>query len=392
MSHWSTAAELPASAKANASNARTVQIWRSFAILLNDPRCCQILTLALLLIYGLWSLGFDQGLAGVAAILSCALMVQWIGSKIAGVQQYDPLSALISGLSLCLLLRADELWILAAAAVLAIASKFLIRWNGKHIFNPTNFAIGVMLLSGAAWISPAQWGSRVWLAFLFACLAGLVLSRAKRADVALAFLSTFTIGGLSGIFMANTPVDIFIHDTYFIVAHFHYVVAGIIFAMFAAITYWYPKLFGRLMNDRVGQIHAVLTFVFFNCVFFPMHHLGVAGMMRRIYNPTQYEFLQHLQPISVFMSVCAFILGASQILFIWNFVGSLIWGKRAERNPWQANTLEWTAPSPPPHGNWGATIPTVYRGPYEYSSPEVAEDYLPQDRRLAAAGTGGGRH
>jgi len=199
MSHWSTAAELPASAKANASNARTVQIWRSFAILLNDPRCCQILTLALLLIYGLWSLGFDQGLAGVAAILSCALMVQWIGSKIAGVQQYDPLSALISGLSLCLLLRADELWILAAAAVLAIASKFLIRWNGKHIFNPTNFAIGTMLLSGAAWISPAQWGSRAWLAFLFACLAGLVLSRAKRADVALAFLSTF-----AGILFART--------------------------------------------------------------------------------------------------------------------------------------------------------------------------------------------
>src|SRR5262249_46579155 len=159
----------------------------------------------------------------------------------------------------------------------------------------------------------------------------------------LAFLSTFTIGGLSGIFMANTPVDIFIHDTYFIVAHFHYVVAGIIFAMFAAITYWYPKLFGRLMNDRVGQIHAVLTFVFFNCVFLPSCALGVAATTRRIYNPTQYESLQHLQPISVFMSVCAFILGASQILFIWNFVGSLIWGKRAERNPWQANTLEWTA-------------------------------------------------
>ena len=99
---------------------------------------------------------------------------------------------------------------------------------------------------------------------------------------AISFLSTFTIGGLSGIFMANTPVDIFIHDTYFIVAHFHYVVAGIIFAMFAAITYWYPKLFGRLMNERVGRIHAVLTFVFFNLVFFPMHFLGMGGMMRHL--------------------------------------------------------------------------------------------------------------
>jgi Na+-transporting NADH:ubiquinone oxidoreductase subunit NqrB len=191
MSHWSTAAERPTSAKAYASNARAEPIWRSFAILLNDPRCWQILTLALLLIYGLWALGFDQSLARVAAILFCALMAQWIGSKVAGVQQYDPLSALISGLSLCLLLRTDELWVLAIAAVLAISSKFVIRWNGKHVFNPTNFAIGSMLISGAAWISPAQWGSRAWSAFLFACLAGLVLSHAKRADVALAFLMTF---------------------------------------------------------------------------------------------------------------------------------------------------------------------------------------------------------
>jgi cytochrome c oxidase subunit 1 len=123
-----------------------------------------------------------------------------------------------------------------------------------------------------------------------------------------------------------------------------------------------------------------------------MHFLGVGGMMRRIYNPSQYEFLQHFQPMSEFMSVSAFILGASQIFFIWNFVASLIRGKKAERNPWQANSLEWTAASPPPHGNWGPSIPVVYRGAYEYSSPEVSEDYLPQDRRLATARTGGRGH
>jgi cytochrome c oxidase subunit 1 len=205
---------------------------------------------------------------------------------------------------------------------------------------------------------------------------------------AISFLSTFTIGGLSGIFMANTPVDIFIHDTYFIVAHFHYVVAGIIFAMFAAITYWFPKLFGRTMNETLGRIHAVLTFVFFNLVFFPMHFTGTGGMMRRIYNPLQYDFLQPMQPWMSFMSVSAFILGAVQVLFIWNFVASLVAGKRAERNPWQANTLEWTAPSPPPHGNWGPTLPTVYRGPYEYSVPDEREDYLPQDRPPAGARAG----
>jgi enediyne biosynthesis protein E5 len=191
MSHFNVAAELPASTKAYASNTRPEQIRRLFAIRWYDPRWWQISTLALLLIYGLWALGFDQGLAGIAAILICALMAQWIGSKVVGVQHYDPLSALISGLSLSLLLRADEVGTLATASVVAIASKFLIRCNGKHIFNPTNFAIVVMLLADAAWISPAQWGSRAWLAFLFACLAGLVLSRAKRADVALAFLSTF---------------------------------------------------------------------------------------------------------------------------------------------------------------------------------------------------------
>jgi cytochrome c oxidase subunit 1 len=209
---------------------------------------------------------------------------------------------------------------------------------------------------------------------------------------AISFLSTFTIGGLSGIFMASAPVDIFIQDTYFIVAHFHYVVAGIIFAMFAAITYWYPKLFGREMNETMGRIHAVLTFVFFNLVFFPMHFLGVGGMMRRIYNPTQYEFLQHLQPIAVFMSVCAFILGTVQILFIWNFVASLFNGKKAPRNPWQSNTLEWQAASPPPHGNWDAAVPTVYRGPYEYSVPGMAEDYLPQTQVVAGAAAGGHGH
>jgi cytochrome c oxidase subunit 1 len=111
-------------------------------------------------------------------------------------------------------------------------------------------------------------------------------------------------------------------------------------------------------------------------------------MMRRIYNPLQYEFIQGLQGINVMMSVSALILGASQVLFIWNFVASLLAGPRAERNPWLANTLEWAAASPPPHGNWGPSVPVVYRGAYEYSSPEVPEDYLPQDRRLAVAGGG----
>jgi cytochrome c oxidase subunit 1 len=198
---------------------------------------------------------------------------------------------------------------------------------------------------------------------------------------ALGFVSNFLIGGLSGIFMASTPVDIFIHDTYYIVAHFHYVVAGIIFALFAAVYYWFPKMFGRMMNEPLAKIHFVLTYIFFNGVFFPMHFLGVGGHMRRIYNPMQYEFIQPMQDWNVIITYSAFILGASQIFFLYNFVVSLFAGKKADINPWLANTLEWTAPSPPPHGNF-VTPPVVYRGPYEYSSPEVKEDWLPQTKVL----------
>jgi cytochrome c oxidase subunit 1 len=195
---------------------------------------------------------------------------------------------------------------------------------------------------------------------------------------ALAFVSMFVIGGLSGIYMANTPVDVFIHDTYFIVAHIHYVVfGGSIFAMFGGIHYWFPKMFSRMMNDTLGKIHFWLTLIFFNGTFFPMHIIGVGGHMRRIYNPTQYEFLLPLQHWNVFMTVSALLLGASQLIFAFNFINSALRGKKAERNPWHATTLEWHAPTPPPHGNFDK-IPTVYRGPYEYSVPGMKEDYLPQ--------------
>jgi len=239
----------------------------------------------------------------------------------------------------------------------------------------TAFMMSTMVIAVPSAIKTFNWLGTLW---------GGSIRFASPMLFALGFVSNFVIGGLSGIFMASTPVDIFIHDTYYIVAHFHYVVAGIIFALFAAIYYWFPKLFGRMMNEPLGKIHFVLTYIFFNLTFFPMHILGVGGHMRRIYNPTQYEFLRDLQGINVFITVSALLLGLSQIPFVVNFIWSLFGGKKAERNPWQANTLEWVAPSPPPHGNFDA-VPVVYRGPYEYSSPEVKEDFLPQDRQL---GTG----
>jgi len=199
---------------------------------------------------------------------------------------------------------------------------------------------------------------------------------------AVAFVAMFAIGGLSGIYMAATPVDMFIHDTYFIVAHLHYVLfGGSLFALFGAIVYWYPKMFGRMMSEPWGKVHFWLTFIFYNCTFFPMHILGMAGHMRRIYDPTQYAFLQPYQPMNRFISVSAFLLFASQLIFFVNFWWSLRKGKLAPQNPWDDNGLEWSLPSPAPHGNW-EKVPTVYRGPYEFSSPQAAADYLPQYTKL----------
>ena len=137
-------------------------------------------------------------------------------------------------------------------------------------------------------------------------------------------------------------------------------------------------MFGRMMNQTWGRIHFVLTFVFYNLTFFPMHILGMGGHMRRIYDPNQYPFLQKFQGMNTFISISAFLLFASQIPFVVNFFWSLFKGEKAGRNPWNDNGLEWTTPSPPPHWNW-EVAPSVYRGPYEYSSPEVDEDFLPQN-------------
>ncbi len=263
-------------------------------------------------------------------------------------------------------------------SLMSIAGLGFIVW-GHHMFqsgmNPslgTAFMISTMVIAVPSAIKIFNWLGTIWrgsIHFTTAMLNGL------------GFVATFSIGGLSGVFMASTPVDIYIHDTYYIVAHIHYVLfGGSLFGVFAGITYWFPKMFGRMMNETLGKTHFVLTFIFFNLTFFPMHILGVGGHMRRIYDPTQYEFLQQWQGWNVFITLMAFCLGASQVLLATNFIVSLFAGKKAPRNPWNANSLEWSTPSPPPHGNWGEKIPTVYRGAYEYSVPGMSDDYLPQDR------------
>jgi cytochrome c oxidase subunit 1 len=197
---------------------------------------------------------------------------------------------------------------------------------------------------------------------------------------ALAFLAEFLIGGVTGIFLGAAGADIYFHDTYFVVAHFHYTFFPIaIIAVFAGLYYWYPKMFGRHLSEALGKIHFWGTVIPFNFIFLPLFLLGAAGQHRRIYNFQNFPELAtpSLQNLRVVATVSLVIMLAFQLCFLFNFVYSLFRGRRAERNPWRANTLEWLAASPPPHGNF-EVLPEVYRPPYEYSRPGRAEDYWPQ--------------
>jgi cytochrome c oxidase subunit 1 len=260
-------------------------------------------------------------------------------------------------------------------SIAGIAGLGFIVW-GHHMFvsgmNPAlgmTFMVSTMMIALPSAIKTFNWLGTVWggnIRFTTAML------------FALSFVSMFIIGGLSGIFMAATPVDIFIHDTYFIVAHFHYVLfAGTAMGVFGAIYFWYPKMFGRMMSERWGKVHFFFTFLFLNGTFFTMHILGVAGFPRRLADPYHYQTFHHLQPLNVFMTWCAIGMVSVQLIFALNFILNIFIGEKADRNPWHANGLEWQAPSPPGHGNFDFQ-PVVYRGPYEYNSPETTEDFYPQ--------------
>jgi cytochrome c oxidase subunit 1 len=198
---------------------------------------------------------------------------------------------------------------------------------------------------------------------------------------AIAFISTFVIGGLTGLFLGNVSVDIPLSDTYFVVAHFH-MVMGVspIFAIFGGLYHWFPKVSGRMLNDTLGKTHFWVTFIGTYLIYFPMHYLGFLGMPRRYYSFENYEFIPPSAfTLNAFISVVAFIVGIFQLLFIYNLIWSTFKGKPAGGNPWKATTLEWQTPETPPvHGNWGPALPVVHRWAYDYSVPGVAEDFVPQ--------------
>ncbi len=196
---------------------------------------------------------------------------------------------------------------------------------------------------------------------------------------AIGFVSLFVSGGLSGPFLAQPVLDIPLHDTAFVPAHFHLIMGvAAIFGIFAATYYWFPKMFGRMMNESLGRIHFWITLVGTYAIFMPMHYLGLAGQPRRYSQFTELAYLQHLLPLNTFITYAAIITVAAQFIFLINLSWSMFKGPKASDNPWESTTLEWTTATPPPHDNFGGHTPVVYHGPYEYSVPGAPRDFTMQ--------------
>lgn len=261
-------------------------------------------------------------------------------------------------------------------SILAIAFLSFIVW-GHHMFvtgmNPflgSVFTFTTLLIAIPSAVKAFNYITTLWK-------GNLRLTPAMLFSIGL--VSTFITGGLTGLILGDSALDINVHDTYFVVAHFHIVMGlSAIFGMFAGVYHWFPKLFTRRMSKSLGYIHFWITFVCAYGVFFPMHFLGMAGLPRRYYTNTAIPMFDELTDINVLISVFAIVGGLAQVVFLFNFFYSAIRGKKAEQNPWKSNTLEWTTPVEHIHGNWPGEIPEVHRWAYDYSKPGMAEDFVPQ--------------
>jgi cytochrome c oxidase subunit 1 len=242
--------------------------------------------------------------------------------------------------------------------------------SGMNPFSSLLFSVPTLIITIPASIISLNWIGTVFGARLRFHTPGLF---------AIGFISVFVTGGLSGFFLAQPSLDIYLHATYFVVGHFHMVMGvAAIFGMFAGTYFWFPKMFGRMMNETLGKIHFWVTFVGVYCIFMPMHYIGLAGNVRR-YSAFVDDYLIPLIPVHKFITIAAFVTGAAQLLFLCNLFWSMYRGKKAEENPWDSTTLEWTIPSPPPFDNFGGRHPIVYHDPYELGVEGAKGDYVMQD-------------
>ena len=261
-------------------------------------------------------------------------------------------------------------------AILGIGFLGFFVW-GHHMFmsgmNPYSamaFSILTMSIGVPSAIKTFNWIGTLWggrIRFTTAML------------FALGFVSLFVSGGISGIFLGQPALDLYFHDTYFVVGHFHMIMGvAAIFGMFGGTFYWFPKMFGRMMNETLGKIHFYLTFLGVYAIFTPMHFLGIAGNPRRYADFTNFEFMNNLMPVHKFMTHAAIFTAVVQLIFVFNLFWSMRKGAKAPVNPWDSTTLEWTVSSPPPFDNFAGKHPVVNHGAYEYSVPGAAKDYIMQ--------------
>ncbi|GAB5557066.1 MAG: cbb3-type cytochrome c oxidase subunit I [Schleiferiaceae bacterium] len=265
-------------------------------------------------------------------------------------------------------------------SILAIAFLSFIVW-GHHMFvtgmNPflgAVFTFTTLLIAIPSAVKAFNYITTLWK-------GNIQFTPAMLFSIAL--VSTFLTGGLTGIILGDSALDINVHDTYFVVAHFHIVMGlSAIFGLFAGVYHWYPKMYGRMLSKKLGYVHFWVTFVAAYGVFFPMHFLGMAGLPRRYYTNTAFPMFDNLAEINVVISIFAIIGFAAQLVFLFNFFYSIRRGQKAPQNPWRSNTLEWTTPVEHIHGNWPGEIPAVHRWAYDYSKPGMEEDFVPQTTPL----------
>ena len=265
-------------------------------------------------------------------------------------------------------------------SIIAIAFLSTIVW-GHHMFvsgmNPflgSVFTFTTLLIAIPSAVKAFNYITTIWKGNLQMNPAMLF---------SLGFVSTFISGGITGIVLGDSALDINVHDTYFVVAHFHLVMGvSAILGMFAGVYHWFPKMYGKMMNKSLGYVHFWLTIICSYGVFFPMHFIGLAGLPRRYYTNTAFPLFDDLSDVNIIITLFALVGGFAQLFFIGNFFISIYKGKKATQNPWKANTLEWTTPVEHIHGNWPGELPVVHRWPYDYSKPGYDQDFVPQTEPL----------